>query len=199
MWEKKILSTIKHPNIVDLIGTFQDDESLYFILEYAMYGDLCGLIKAYSKSNSSLEHLPIPMARFYTAEIINALDHLHANGIVHWDLKPQNILITDSLHCKIIDFGDSLVEGAKESHEDKSEEDKTTKAEEGFVEFKPTDDSDEDEGYSPGKEYRGTFVGTPLYVAPEMLKKTVSGHFTDIWALGIILFEMVTGDCPFRG
>ena len=42
-------------------------------------------------------------------------------------------------------------------------------------------------------------MGTPLYVAPEMLKRTVSGHFTDIWALGCILFEMATGDVPFRG
>lgn len=107
-------------------------------------------------------------------------------------------MISDSLHCKIIDFGDSLVEGAKEVSSDEPEH--VSKAEEGFVEFKPAEDSgEEDEGYSPGKEYRGTFVGTPLYVAPEMLKKTISGHFTDIWALGIILFEMVTGDVPFWG
>lgn len=105
-------------------------------------------------------------------------------------------MISDSLFCKLIDFGDSLVEGTKEIHEDKDEEEKD---ENGFVEFKPADDSDEDEGYSPGKEYRGTFVGTPLYVAPEMLKKTISGHFTDIWALGCIIFEMATGEVPFRG
>lgn len=102
-------------------------------------------------------------------------------------------MISDSLHCKLIDFGDSLIEGTKEKVHDFEEE----KTEEGFVEFKPSDDSDEDEGYSPGKEYRGTFVGTPLYVAPEMLKRTVSGHFTDIWALGCIIFEMATGDVPF--
>ncbi len=107
------------------------------------------------------------------------------------------------MHLKLIDFGDSLVEGAKEKEpelpveiEHKEEE---TKSEEGYVEFKPTDDSDEDEGYSPGLAYWGTFVGTPLYVAPEMLKKSISGHFTDIWALGIIIYEMATGECPFRG
>lgn len=49
MREKQILTTIKHPNIVDLVCTFQDDDSLYFVLEYAQNGDLCGLIKAYSK------------------------------------------------------------------------------------------------------------------------------------------------------
>ena len=97
----------------------------------------------------------------------------------------------------MIDFGDSLIEGTKEKIHDSIEEDKGE--EEGFVEFKPTDDSEEDEGYSPGKEYWGTFVGTPLYVAPEMLKRTVSGHFTDIWALGCIIYEMATGDVPFWG
>lgn len=97
----------------------------------------------------------------------------------------------------MIDFGDSLIQGTKEKIHDSVEEDKVE--EEGFVEFKPTDDSEEDEGYSPGKEYWGTFVGTPLYVAPEMLKRTVSGHFTDIWALGCIIYEMATGDVPFWG
>jgi len=139
------------------------------------------------------------MVRFYAAELINALSHLHWNGIVHWDLKPQNILIADTLHCKVIDFGDSLVEGAKEITRSDEELKEEKKEVDGFVEFKPADDSEEDEGYSPGKEYRGTFVGTPLYVAPEMLKKTISGHFTDIWALGIIIFEMATGDVPFWG
>ena len=45
---------------------------------------------------------------------------------------------------------------------------------------------------------RGTFVGTPLYVAPEMLQCSLSGPFTDLWALGCILFQMLTGDVPFR-
>ena len=70
----------------------------------------------------------------------------------------------------------------------------------GFLEFKPNDDSDEeDSGYSPGTPYRGTFVGTPLYVAPEMLKAQISGHFTDLWALGCIVYEMAFGFAPFRG
>lgn len=88
------------------------------------------------------------MVRFYTAQLVNAIEHLHKNGIVHRDLKPQNILIADTFHCKLIDFGDSLVEGTKEKVEEEKEI-----VEEGFIEFKPTDDSDEDEGYSPGKEY----------------------------------------------
>ena len=61
----------------------------------------------------------------------------------------------------------------------------------------------DDEG--PGRKssvkhnHRGTFVGTPLYVSPEMLTKSTSGPFTDLWSLGVIIFQMLTGELPFTG
>lgn len=48
------------------------------------------------------------------------------------------------------------------------------------------------------KNVRGTFVGTPLYVAPEMLDSNLSGPFTDLWALGCIIYQLLTGDVPFK-
>lgn len=106
-------------------------------------------------------------------------------------------MLSDELLLKLIDFGDSHMLGEK----DVQEEVEKLEAEEeldsqGYVEFR-AHDSDEETESSP--HYRGTFVGTPLYVAPEMLKETISGHFTDLWALGCILYEMATGDVPFRG
>ena len=51
----------------------------------------------------------------------------------------------------------------------------------------------------PGMAHRGTFVGTPLYAAPEMLSNNTSGPFTDLWALGVIIFQLLTGEVPWKG
>ena len=144
--------------------------------------------------------LPMELVRYYACQIINGLEHLHKNGIVHRDLKPQNILIDDRGSCKLIDFGDSLIAGEKDIDHDAekmAEEEKST--EESIEEFSPHGDVEDDVTYSSGSSYRGTFVGTPLYVAPEMIKESISGHFTDLWALGCIIYEMADGDVPFRG
>jgi len=160
--------------------------------------------------------LPMEIVRYYAAQLVGVLQYIHFNGIVHRDLKPQNILISSDFRLKLIDFGDSLVEGATEdivekpddNYDEMDEEDRKAREEEDkraadkqeFVEFRAHDeDAEEDVGYKAMQEYRGTFVGTPLYVAPEMLKESMSGHFTDLWALGCIVFQMATGDVPFKG
>lgn len=199
MREKKILSEFTHPNLIELVGTFQDEDNLYFALGYEKNGDLIGLI-------NKMKKLPLEIVRYYTAQLVGVLQYIHFNGIVHRDLKPQNILISADFRLKLIDFGDSLVEGATEEIEkphdnsdDLDDEDKD-QIKDNHVEFRPHDDEfEEDAGYKAMSEYRGTFVGTPLYVAPEMLKESMSGHFTDLWALGCIVFQMVTGEVPFKG
>ena len=109
-------------------------------------------------------------------------------------------MISANFNAKLIDFGDSLIEGEKDPKEDEHKDDDTSTAADSYVEFRAHDNSNsDDEAYSPMSEYRGTFVGTPLYVAPEMLQKTISGHFTDLWALGCIVYEMYCGVVPFRG
>jgi serine/threonine protein kinase len=62
-------------------------------------------------------------------------------------------------------------------------------------------DHSEDENVKkmPGMAHRGTFVGTPLYASPEMLTNSVSGPFTDLWALGVIVYQLLTGKVPFEG
>lgn len=204
MREKKILSEFVHPNLIELIGTYQDEDNLYFALGYEENGDLAGLLK-------KMKQLPMEIVKYYSAQIVGVLQFIHFNGIVHRDLKPQNILISRDFRLKLIDFGDSLVEGATEEIEtpdddsdDLDEEDKKQiEAEDNkndFVEFRAHDEeAEEDIGYKRGQEYRGTFVGTPLYVAPEMLKESMSGHFTDLWALGCIIYQMACGEVPFKG
>jgi len=197
MREKKILSEFTHPNLIELVGTFQDEDNLYFALGYEENGDLIGLLNRMKK-------FPVRMVRYFTAQLVGVLQFIHFNGIVHRDLKPQNIMISSDFRIKLIDFGDSLVEGATEEIEkpdddsgDLDDEDK--KQIEEHVEFRPHDEDNDDVGYKAMSEYRGTFVGTPLYVAPEMLKESMSGHFTDLWALGCIVYQMITGEVPFKG
>lgn len=190
--------------MIEIIGTFQDEDNLYFALSYEENGDLIGMI-------NKMKVLPIEIVRYFTAQLVGVLQYLHFNGIVHRDLKPQNIMISGDFRLRLIDFGDSLVEGANEQMEkpdddsdDMDEDDKKAREEEDkkqeFVEFRAHDeDFQEDVGYTAMAMYRGTFVGTPLYVAPEMLKESMSGHFTDLWALGCIVYQMATGDVPFKG
>lgn len=106
---------------------------------------------------SEMESLPLYMARFYSAEVILALEHLHDLGIAYRDLKPENILIDQSGHVKISDLGFA-----------KRLEDRTY-----------------------------TLCGTPEYLAPEVIKREGHGKEVDIWALGILIFEMLVGLPPY--
>lgn len=96
--ERNILEAVKHPFIVDLIYAFQTNGKLYLILEYLSGGELF----------MHLEREGIFMedsAGFYLAEITLALEHLHRQGIIYRDLKPENVLLDASGHVKLTDFG----------------------------------------------------------------------------------------------
>jgi serine/threonine protein kinase len=96
--EKEIIKDINHPFIVKLHYTFQTKTKVYFILDLLTGGDLYTHIEKKGKFKEQ-------QARFYAAEIVLALDHLHQQGIVYRDLKPQNIVIDNEGHIKLTDFG----------------------------------------------------------------------------------------------
>ncbi len=98
--EKNILAKLRnHPGTVRLFYTFQDQESLYYVLEYCPNGDFLSLISSFSN------RLPLPLAKFYTAELIYILQVMFDLGVVHRDLKPENLLISGSYHLRLSDFG----------------------------------------------------------------------------------------------
>mmetsp|Transcript_20814 Transcript_20814/g.14930 ORF Transcript_20814/g.14930 Transcript_20814/m.14930 type:complete len:115 (+) Transcript_20814:424-768(+) len=107
---------------------------------------------------------------------------------MHRDMKPANILLDDKMNIKVIDFGEAKQYG-----------------EEDPVDSPTGPDDQEVQGFkdalSNGKQMsrKGTFVGTLNYLAPEMIKENESGFGTDLWALGCILFKMLTGHVPFPG
>lgn len=97
--EKNALMCLdKSPFIVRLFNTFQDDDSVHFILEYCPGGTLQHLLQR--RRNFSDDE-----TKFYAAEIFLALEHMHANNFTHRDLRPDNVMISENGHCKLIDFG----------------------------------------------------------------------------------------------
>ncbi|ORY89957.1 kinase-like domain-containing protein [Syncephalastrum racemosum] len=100
--ERQILEEVNHPFIVQLLYAFQTEERLYLILQYAMGGELF--------SQMASEHMfSENVARFYIAELVVALEHLHSLGIVYRDLKPENCMLDGNGHILLTDFGLSKV------------------------------------------------------------------------------------------
>lgn len=108
-------------------------------------------------------------ARFYAVEIITALHYLHTHGIIHRDLKPDNILISRTGHLKLTDFGLSHL---------------------GVVDRQTAD---------PLLSTASSFVGTPDYIAPEILLNQPHSFSADYWSLGVVIYELISGIPPFHG
>jgi len=108
MREKEILLKIKdqwnsqYPYYVKLYSTFQDYDSLYFIMTYAERGDFFSFLK--KSINRGIE-----VTRFYAGELVLCVEHLHRIGIVHRDLKPENILLDQNMHILLTDFGSGKI------------------------------------------------------------------------------------------
>lgn len=97
--ERNILQELSHPSIIKQHLTFQDDQNLYFIFEYAGRGSLTKLI---NRLNMGEDRMPLALVKIYTAEIILALHAMHSRFIIHRDLKPENILVADNWHLKVV-------------------------------------------------------------------------------------------------
>ena len=175
---------------IDLLATFKDAGYLYFVFEYCPYGTLADVALGFENNI-----IPEYMAKYYTAQIASFLDFIHEKGVVHRDLKPENVLISDSKKVKIIDFGD-----AKYLDEDKNLEFQQGESDGEDSDF--IDDLVQEDEVSPEREparRRGTFVGTALYVSPEMLQSNEAGPEADFWALGVIIYKLSFGKAPFEG
>jgi len=109
----------------------------------------------------------------YGAQIADALAHAHERGIVHRDLKSLNVVVTPAGHVKVLDFGlAKRLSG--------SELDEATRSQKSLT-------------------AAGAIVGTMTYMAPEVLRGEAADARSDIWALGVVLYEMAAGQMPFRG
>lgn len=96
--ERKVLSVVDHPFIMKLHFAFQGDEKLFLVLDYCPGGELFFHLSRYRR-------FPERVARFYAAELLLAIGHLHRRGIIYRDLKPENVLLDAEGHVKLGDFG----------------------------------------------------------------------------------------------
>ncbi|ODV97044.1 hypothetical protein PACTADRAFT_29183, partial [Pachysolen tannophilus NRRL Y-2460] len=97
--EKNTLNRLgKRNGIIHLYFTFQDESSLYFVLDYAPNGELLTLIKKFGSMNEEC-------VRYYGAQVLDGVKYMHDNGVIHRDLKPENILIDSQMRAQITDFG----------------------------------------------------------------------------------------------
>lgn len=179
--ERNILITVRNPFVVRFFYSFTSKDNLYLVMEYLNGGDLFSLLK-------NVGCLGEDVARIYIAELVLALEYLHSLGIVHRDLKPDNILIAHDGHIKLTDFGLSKI-GLMNSTGDLTRPD----SDEVIV----SNDHHHDNEWSVDRKERSA-VGTPDYLAPEILLGTEHGYAADWWSVGVILFELVTGTPPFN-
>ncbi|XP_071707900.1 probable serine/threonine protein kinase IRE [Rutidosis leptorrhynchoides] len=184
--ERDILISARNPFVVRFFYSFTCRENLYLVMEYLNGGDLFSLLR-------NLGCLEEDMARVYIAELVLALEYLHSLNVIHRDLKPDNLLLGPDGHIKLTDFGLSKV-GLINNTEDLSGSTtvRTAIFQDNEVKTESTSSVNKEE---PQKL---SVVGTPDYLAPEILLGMGHGATADWWSVGVILFELLVGIPPFN-
>ena len=147
-------------------------------MEYCPGGDLYSVLQ-------NIGRLPEDKAKIYTAEVVEALNFLRSNNVIHRDLKPDNILVSKNGHLKLADFGMSvsgIIDRSISSSPGPGMGDHSTS-----------------NATSNPEEIEKNIIGTPDYIAPEIIMQKAHYFTADYWSLGCIVYELLTGIPPFHG
>jgi len=155
--EEKIGLALRHPSLLQFVPVERKSRP-YIVMEYLEGQTLAQLLR-------QVKPLPVQDATRIASRLCEALEYMHENGVVHRDLKPQNIMIVSDGSLRIMDFGIAR---------------STTNRKLTFAGFTPA-------------------MGTPDYMAPEQVLGQSGTERTDVYSLGAILYEMVTGRTPYQG
>jgi serine/threonine protein kinase len=167
-----IFNEISHELLVQCFYIFSDDVNIYFVMEYVAGGDLATFMESAAYGHD--------IVKLIAVEIILALEYLHQKGIIHRDLKPENVLLSNNGHFKLTDFGLGEIK----------------KTQNKFAIVKSSTHSLlGKENKEEGSSY---VLGTPNYIAPEMIKGEAVGSALDLWSLGVVLYELYTYQQPFK-
>jgi eukaryotic-like serine/threonine-protein kinase len=161
--EAELAAQLRHPNVVGVLEVAGDQT--YMVMEYARGRTLAQLIAAAAPFSYDRT---VGIIR----QLLDGLDHAHGVGLIHRDLKPDNVIVEqtgDREHARIVDFGIAIV------REQASSRDEGRFTTDGLV------------------------LGTPQYMAPELATGRTFDHRVDLFALGVICFQMLTGSMPFEG
>ena len=155
--EARSVAQLSHPHIVTVIDRGEDDGQQFIVFEYVDGENLKELIERTGP-------LPTRRAVEFALEIADALAFAHEHGLVHRDVKPQNVLITPDGDAKVTDFG--IARSLEVEH---------------------------------GMTQTGTVLGTSNYLSPEQASGKPTTPSTDVYSLGVVVYELLTGDVPFPG
>ena len=153
--EAKVLASLQHPHILPVHDFGESDGYTYIVMPFVSTGTLSALMRG--------QPLPLNQIQRVMSQVGDALDCPHAQGLVHRDVKPSNILLDERGNCLLADFG-------------------VAKILEGSQDFTRT----------------GGVVGTPAYVSPEQGLGNKIDSRSDVYSLGVVLYEMATGRAPFK-
>ena len=154
--EATAIANLSNPNVVNVLDVGTQDDINYIVMEYVEGKTLKDIIKEKGA-------LPYEVAISIGIKVAKALECAHKSGIIHRDVKPQNILVTEEGVVKVTDFGIA-----------KSMDSSTI-------------------------AHTNSVMGSAHYFSPEQAKGTYTDYRTDLYSLGIVLYEMVTGVVPFNG